>query len=40
MIQFESENILKDTTIKAIKEAKDGKTIKCIDFDDYLKKVE
>jgi len=36
----ESDNILNNTTIKAIKEANEGLTIKCIDFDDYLKKVE
>lgn len=36
----EYENILNNTTIKAIREANEGKTIKCIDFDDYLKKVE
>ncbi len=27
------------TTVDAMKEAKAGKTIKCSDFDDYLKKV-
>ena len=37
---MESENIPNNTTIKAITEANEGKTIKCIDFDDYLKKVE
>lgn len=37
---MESENILNNTSIKAIKEANEGKTIKCTDFDDYLKKVE
>lgn len=37
---MESENILNSVTLKAIKEANEGKTIKCIDFDDYLKKVE
>ena len=37
---LESENILNNTTLKAIKEANDGNTIKCVDFDDYLKKVE
>lgn len=26
-------------TIKAIREVSEGKTIQCIDFDDYLKKV-
>jgi len=36
----ETENILNDTTLKAIKEANEGNTIKCVDFDDYLKKVE
>jgi len=35
-----SENIFNDTTLKAIKEANEGNTIKCADFDDYLKKVE
>jgi hypothetical protein len=38
--RMESENILNSTSINAIKEANEGKTIKCIDFDDYLKKVE
>jgi len=37
---MESENIPNNTTIKAILEANEGKTIKCIDFNDYLKKVE
>ena len=37
---MEPENIPNSKTIKAIKEANEGKTIKCIDFDDYLKKVE
>jgi hypothetical protein len=37
---MESENNLNSTTVKAIREANEGKTIKCIDFDDYLKKVE
>jgi len=37
---MEPENIPNSTTINAIKEANEGKTIKCIDFDDYLKKVE
>lgn len=37
---MEYENILNNTTIKAIKEANEGKTIKCSDFDEYLKKVE
>ncbi len=37
---MESENILNSTTVKSIREANEGKTIKCIDFDDYLKKVE
>ncbi len=35
-----SENSFNDTTLKAIKEANEGNTIKCVDFDDYLKKVE
>ena len=34
-----SENIPNDETILAIQEAREGKTIKCLDFDDYLKKV-
>ncbi len=34
------ENSFNDTTLKAIKEANEGNTIKCVDFDDYLKKVE
>jgi hypothetical protein len=38
--RMESKNILNSTTVKAIKEANEGETIKCIDFDDYLKKVE
>ncbi|MFA5330723.1 MAG: hypothetical protein WC384_23220 [Prolixibacteraceae bacterium] len=37
---LKSENILNNTTRKAIKDANDGNTIKCVDFDDYLKKVE
>lgn len=37
---MESENMLNSITEKAIREANEGKTIKCIDFDDYLKKVE
>jgi hypothetical protein len=32
-------NILNEQTELAIKEASEGKTIKCLDFDDYLKKV-
>jgi len=35
----ESENFPNDKTIKAIQKANEGETIKCIDFDDYLKKV-
>jgi hypothetical protein len=35
----DSENIPNNTTLKAIQEAEEGKTIKCVDFDDYLKKV-
>jgi hypothetical protein len=38
--RMESKNILNSTTVKAIKEANEGETIKCIDFNDYLKKVE
>ncbi|HLN74000.1 MAG TPA: hypothetical protein VK205_11945 [Prolixibacteraceae bacterium] len=34
-----SDAILNKTTIKAIQEAKEGKTIKCNDFEDYLNKV-
>jgi hypothetical protein len=34
-----SEKIPNDKTLKAIIQAKDGKTVKCNDFDDYLKKV-
>lgn len=34
-----SEDILNDTTMKAIRDAGKGKTIKCNDFDDYLNKV-
>jgi len=37
--RLKSDNIFNDTTIKAIKEANEGKTIKCGDFDDYLRKV-
>jgi hypothetical protein len=32
-------NIPNDITLKAIQEAKEGNTIQCVDFDDYLKKV-
>ncbi len=35
----ESGHIPNDATLKAIQEAKEGKTIKCADFDDYLSKV-
>jgi len=35
----ETLNIPNNETIKAILEAEEGKTIKCIDFDDYLQKV-
>ncbi len=34
-----SEKNPNNETIKAIQDAREGKTIKCIDFDDYLKKV-
>jgi hypothetical protein len=34
-----SNAIFNKTTIKAIREAKEGKTIKCNDFEDYLNKV-
>lgn len=34
-----SENIPNDETIKAIQEARKGKTIRCNDFNDYLNKV-
>ena len=37
--RFKSDNILNDITINAIREANEGNTIKCDDFDDYLKKV-
>lgn len=33
------ESILNNTTINAIDEANKGNTIKCINFDDYLRKV-
>jgi hypothetical protein len=35
----ESKNIPNELTLKAIKEANEGQTIKCVDFDDYLQKV-
>lgn len=34
-----SSHIPNDTTLKAIRDAEEGKTIKCTDFDDYLNKV-
>ena len=34
-----SGHIPNDTTLKAIQDADEGKTIKCADFDDYLNKV-
>ena len=34
-----SSHIPNDTTLKAIRDAEEGKTIKCTDFDDYLSKV-
>ncbi|MCX6226683.1 MAG: hypothetical protein NTV01_18365 [Bacteroidia bacterium] len=34
-----SGHIPNDTTMKAIRYADEGKTIKCTDFDDYLSKV-
>ena len=37
--RLESDNTFNNTTTKAIQEANEGKTIKCSDFDDYLKKV-
>lgn len=37
--KLESDMIFNNTTLKAINEAKEGKTIKCNDFDDYLHKV-
>ena len=37
--RLESDNILNDITINAMKEANESNTIKCDDFDDYLKKV-
>jgi len=36
---LESHDIFNNTTLKAIKDAREGKTIKCDDFDDYIKKV-
>ena len=36
---LELDNNLNNTNKKAIKEAIEGNTIKCNDFDDYLKKV-
>jgi hypothetical protein len=36
---MESKNIPNELTLKAIQEANEGKTIKCVDFDDYLQKV-
>lgn len=36
---MESKNIPNELTLKAIQEANEGKTIKCIDFNDYLNKV-
>lgn len=29
-----------DTTLKAFQDADEGKTIKCVDFEDYLRKVQ
>ena len=37
--KLESNMIFNNITLKAINEAKEGKTIKCNDFDDYLNKV-
>jgi hypothetical protein len=37
---MEANDIPNNTTLKAILEAKEGKTIKCVDFEDYLKKVQ
>ena len=34
-----SGHIPNDTTMKAIRDADEGKTIKCTDYDDYLSKV-
>jgi hypothetical protein len=34
-----SSHIPNDTILKAIRDAEEGKTIKCADFDDYLNKV-
>jgi hypothetical protein len=31
--------VFNDTTLQAIKEAQEGKTIKCTSFEDYLNKV-
>ena len=34
-----SSHIPNNTTLKAIRDAEEGKTVKCADFDDYLSKV-
>jgi hypothetical protein len=37
---MEAKDIPNSRTLKALLEAKEGKTIKCVDFEDYLKKVQ
>ncbi|HAH22516.1 MAG TPA: hypothetical protein DCL77_01910 [Prolixibacteraceae bacterium] len=37
--KLKSDMIFNNTTLKAINKAKEGKTIKCIDFGDYLNEV-
>jgi hypothetical protein len=39
IVNEDSEKIPNKKTIKAIHEVSEGKTIRCEDFDDYLKKV-
>jgi len=38
-IEVSSEDIPNRTTIKAIEDSRKGKTVKCINFDDYIEKV-
>jgi len=38
IVNDETEKFPNNKTIKAINEANEGKTIQCVDFDDYLKK--
>ncbi|MEI7831272.1 MAG: hypothetical protein WCI31_15950 [Prolixibacteraceae bacterium] len=40
IINDDSVNLPNNKTIKAIQEAREGKTIKCNDFEDYLNKVQ